>query len=153
MLVSSTSSIVSAVVGTDTVPVVASRNSYYHVSSRVIRTSSRTICRTKKYGTTAEGLLNVKSNTSDPSVAEAGVIVATVGTLLSIIVPVAETVPLAMLKVSSASSIVSAVVDRYRSVVAPAGTVTVTSVVGNPLPALPFVGTKDTKYLQKGCSL
>jgi hypothetical protein len=50
---------------------------------------------------TAEGLLKVKSNTtSDPSVAEAGVIVvATVGALLlSIIVPVAETVPLAMLK-------------------------------------------------------
>jgi hypothetical protein len=39
------------------------------------------------------------------------VIVATVGALLlSIIVPVAETVPLAMLKVSSTSSIVSAVV-------------------------------------------
>jgi hypothetical protein len=38
------------------------------------------------------------------------VIVATVGALLLSIVPVAETVPLAMLKVSSTSSIVSAVV-------------------------------------------
>jgi hypothetical protein len=39
--------------------------------------------------------------TSDPSVAEAGVIVATVGALsLSLIVPVAEAVPEAMLKSS-----------------------------------------------------
>jgi hypothetical protein len=48
----------------------------------------------------SEGLLKVKLNTtSDPSVAEAGEIVATVAALLSIMVPVAETVPEAMLKV------------------------------------------------------
>jgi hypothetical protein len=42
----------------------------------------------------SEGLLKVKLNTtSDPSVAEAGEIVATVALLLSIIVPVAEAVP------------------------------------------------------------
>jgi hypothetical protein len=81
------------------------------------------------------------------------VIVATVGALLlSIIVPVAEKVPLAMLKVSSTSSIVSAVVGTDTvPVVAPAGTVThVSSVIRTPPP---FVRTKYTKYLlQKGCS-
>jgi hypothetical protein len=100
-----------SVVGTDTVPVVAPQEQLlsrlscnphfqpYHLLEQSIQVSH---CR---------GLLKVKSNTtSDPSVAEAGVIVATVGALLlSIIVPVAETVPLAML-VSSTSSIVSAVV-------------------------------------------
>jgi hypothetical protein len=75
--------------------------------------------------------------TSDPSVAEAGVIVATVGALLlSIIVPVAETVPLAMLKVSSTSSIVSAVVGTTVPVVAPAGTVTIVS--SRVIPLQPF---------------
>jgi hypothetical protein len=50
----------------------------------------------------SEGLLKVKLNTtSDPSVAEAGEIVATVAALLSIIVPVAETVPEAIVKFSS----------------------------------------------------
>jgi hypothetical protein len=49
--------------------------------------------------------------------------------LLSIIVPVAETVP-CNAKVSSTSSIVSAVVGTDTvPVVAPAGTVTITSVV------------------------
>jgi hypothetical protein len=62
-------------------------------------------------------------------------IVATVGALLlSIIVPVAETVPL-MLKVSSTSSIVSAVVGTDTvPVVAPAGTVTVYVGCNPPLP-------------------
>jgi hypothetical protein len=50
------------------------------------------------------------NTTSDPSVAEAGVIVATVGDCYHKIVPVVLTVPLAMLKVSSTSSIASAVV-------------------------------------------
>jgi hypothetical protein len=47
---------------------------------------------------TAEGLLKLNSNTAGlPSVAEAGVIVATVGAAsLSLIVPVAEAVPEAM---------------------------------------------------------
>jgi hypothetical protein len=46
----------------------------------------------------AEGLLKLNSNTAGlPSVAEAGVIVATVGAAsLSLIVPVAEAVPEAM---------------------------------------------------------
>jgi hypothetical protein len=48
------------------------------------------------------------NTTSDPSVAEAGAMVSTVGSL-SLIVPVAEAVPEAM-KVSLDSSIVSAVV-------------------------------------------
>jgi hypothetical protein len=55
------------------------------------------------------------------------VIVATVGAAsLSLIVPVAEAVPEAIVKVSLGSAIVSAVVfTDNRSVVAPAGTVTV----------------------------
>jgi hypothetical protein len=68
-------------------------------------------------------LLNVKLNTSVPSVAEAGAIVATVGALLlSIIVPVAEAVPEAMLRfqLSIASTVVGT--DTV-PVVAPAGTV------------------------------
>jgi hypothetical protein len=49
---------------------------------------------------TAEGLLKLNSNTAGlPSVAEAGVIVATVGASLSLIVPVAEAVPEAIVKV------------------------------------------------------
>jgi hypothetical protein len=49
---------------------------------------------------TAEGLLKLNSNTAGlPSVAEAGAIVATVGSL-SLIVPVAEAVPEAIVKVS-----------------------------------------------------
>jgi hypothetical protein len=65
---------------------------------------------------TAEGLLKLNSNTAGlPSVAEAGVIVATVGAAsLSLIVPVAEAVPEAMLKSSLFSSIVSAVVGTPR---------------------------------------
>jgi hypothetical protein len=51
------------------------------------------------------------NTTSVPSVAEAGVIVATVGALLLSIVPVAE-VPEAMLKFSVTSSIVSAVTNE-----------------------------------------
>jgi hypothetical protein len=70
------------------------------------------------------------SNTGLPSVAEAGVIVATVGALsLSLIVPVAEAVPEAIVKVSLDSAIVSAVVTDTVPVVAPAGTVTVCEVV------------------------
>jgi calcineurin-like phosphoesterase len=71
----------------------------------------------------AEGLLKLNSNTAGlPSVAEAGVIVATVGAAsLSLIVPVAEAVPEAMLKSSLFSSIVSAVVGTPTVPVAPAG--------------------------------
>jgi hypothetical protein len=49
---------------------------------------------------TAEGLLKLNSNTAGlPSVAEAGVIVATVGAAsLSLIVPVAEAVPETIVK-------------------------------------------------------
>jgi hypothetical protein len=48
----------------------------------------------------AEGLLKLNSNTAGlPSVAEAGAIVATVGASLSLIVPVAEAVPEAIVKV------------------------------------------------------
>jgi hypothetical protein len=70
-------------------------------------------------------LLNVKLNTtSDPSVAEAGVIVATVGALLlSIIVPVAEAVPEAILKFSVTINVSAVVGTETVPVVAPAGTV------------------------------
>jgi hypothetical protein len=55
--VSSTSSIVSAVVGTDTVPVVAQQQLLY-VSSRVITLPAVPFVRTKVYEvSTAEGLL------------------------------------------------------------------------------------------------
>jgi hypothetical protein len=75
-------------------------------------------------------LLKLNSNTAGlPSVAEAGVIVATVGAA-SLIVPVAEAVPEAIVKVSLDSAIVSAVVGTETvPVVAPAGTVTVCEVV------------------------
>ena len=74
----------------------------------------------------------MKSNTTGlPSVALAGLIVATVGALsLSTIVPVALTAPLWIVKVSSNSSMVSWVVGTLTvPVVAPAGTTTVTLVV------------------------
>jgi hypothetical protein len=98
--VSSTSSIVSAVVGTDYRSSGFSRNSYYHVSSRAALPALPFV-RTKYTKYLLRRVALLKSNTTSSSVAEAGVIVATVGALLSIIVPVAETVPLAMLKVSS----------------------------------------------------
>jgi hypothetical protein len=65
-------------------------------------------------------LLKLNSNTAGlPSVAEAGV--ATVGAAsLSLIVPVAEAVPEAIVKVSLDSAIVSAVVGTPVPVVAPA---------------------------------
>jgi hypothetical protein len=56
------------------------------------------------------------------------VIVATVGAASSLIVPVAEAVPEAIVKVSF-SAIVSAVVGTDTVPVAPAGTVTVCEVV------------------------
>jgi hypothetical protein len=61
-------------------------------------------------------LLKLNSNTAGlPSVAEAGVIVATVGAAsLSLIVPVAEAVPEAIVKVSD-SAIVSGCWYRYSS--------------------------------------
>jgi hypothetical protein len=64
----------------------------------VISTSSSSIGECKVCVATAEGLLKLNSNTAGlPSVAEAGVIVATVGAAsLSLIVPVAEAVPEAM---------------------------------------------------------
>jgi hypothetical protein len=87
---------VSAVVGTDTVPVVAPAGTLRNVCSGVIRTSSSTISQYKGirnlYQKVAQGKVEY---TSDPSVAEAGEIVATVVSL-SIIVPVAEAVPEAM---------------------------------------------------------
>ena len=66
-----------------------------------------------------------------PSVALAGVILVTVGALSSSkMVPIALTVPVAIVKVSSNSSIVSWVVGTLTiAVVAPAGTTTVTSVI------------------------
>jgi hypothetical protein len=108
MLVSSTSS-VSAVVGTDTVPVVAQQE---QLPSSVCRNPALPpvpLVNTKVYSIYCRRVACKVNTTSDPSVAEAGVIVATVGALLlSIMVPVAEAVPLHA-KVSSTSSIVSAV--------------------------------------------
>jgi hypothetical protein len=72
------------------------RYSYCLRSGSVISTSSSSIGECKVYVvSTAEGLLKLNSNTAGlPSVAEAGVIVATVGAAsLSLIVPVAEAVP------------------------------------------------------------
>ncbi|MNG25909.1 hypothetical protein D3C84_1108280 [compost metagenome] len=74
--------------------------------------------------------MNVKS-TALPSVALADVIAVTSGApSLSTIVPVALTVPVAIVKVSSNSSIVSVVVGTLTVAdVAPAGTLTTTLVV------------------------
>jgi hypothetical protein len=74
-------------------------------------------------------LLKLNSNTAGlPSVAEAGVIVATVDASLSLI-PVAEAVPEDNSKGLIDSAIVSAGCTLTVPVVAPAGTVTVCEVV------------------------
>jgi hypothetical protein len=68
-------------------------------SGSVISTSSSSIGECKGIVTAiAEGLLKNSNTAGLPSVAEAGVIVATVGAASSLIVPVAEAVPEAIVK-------------------------------------------------------
>jgi hypothetical protein len=103
------------------------RYSYCLRSGSVISTSSSSIGECKGIRCNSRRLL-LNSNTAGlPSVAEAGVIVATVAASLSLIVPVAEAFQ-RQCKVSL-FSIVSAVVGTKRFPVAPAGTVTVCEVV------------------------
>jgi hypothetical protein len=92
-----------------------------------------------------------KVNTTSLPVAEAE-IVATVGALLlSIMVPVAETAPEAMLKFSVTSSIASAVVGTEVPVVAPQNKyINVCGVIRTP--AVPLVNTKYSNGLiRRGC--
>jgi hypothetical protein len=74
---------VSAVVGTDTVPVVAPAGTVTNVCSSVIRTPAVPLVNTKVYAVSIRRVAQKLNTTSDPSVAEAGVIVATVGVSLS----------------------------------------------------------------------
>jgi hypothetical protein len=95
-------------------------------SGSVISTSSSSIGECKGIVYSTAEVLKLNSNTAGlPSVAEAGVIVATVAASLSLIVPVAEAVPEAIVKVS----LIAVVGTLTVPVVAPAGTVTFCEVV------------------------